>query len=284
MRNTKISWAHATVNFWTGCNYVSRECEGCYADALLKRNGRDFNVLSLTKTWKDAFSIGADAAQKGGTAIVFTCSLSDLFHPQADNWRSDAWAVIRDTPKIRWLILTKRPERILDHLPSDWGKNGFPNVWLGVTVGCKDSYHRLDTLRKIPCSLRFISAEPLLESIADINLDGIGWVATGGMSGPLHKARMMDLEWAHELYERCRNANIPFLFKQASHRFTERGIDGLSRYIVDLKGEKTDCPLPLIRQYPSVDPPLLTFIEHGLRFTDEEWKQQFVTINESRAA
>ena len=148
MRDTKISWADATVNFWTGCNKVSSECEGCYADALLKRMGRDFTTLALTNTWRDAYAINHDAGQRGGTAIVFTCSLSDFFHQQADRWRPDAWNVIRDCKNVRWLVLTKRPERILDHLPADWGKQGYPNVWLGVTVGCRDSYSRLDLLEK----------------------------------------------------------------------------------------------------------------------------------------
>jgi len=270
MRETKISWAHATLNFWTGCNAVSAECEGCYADTLLTRTGRDFTTLSPTKTWHDAYAVNSDAALRGGTKIIFTCSLSDFFHLQADHWRANAWNVIRDCQSIRWLVLTKRPERIADHLPSDWGKN-FSHVWLGVTVGCPDSYHRLDTLRQIPCSLRFISAEPLLGSIHDVSLDGIGWVAAGGMSGSLHKKRAMRMEWAYELFLRCKQAGIPFLFKQASDLRTERGIDALARYIADVEGRKYDPVDPVIREYPETDPPLLPFTEHGLRFTDAQW-------------
>jgi protein gp37 len=270
MKDTKISWAHGTVNFWTGCNHVSAECEGCYADTLLERMGRDFTTLSLTQTWPDAHAIDRHGARTGGTAIIFTCSLSDFFHQQADQWRNDAWRVIRDCRHVRWLILTKRPERIKDHLPADWGE-GWNHVWLGVTVGQRSSYHRLDELRKIPCALRFISAEPLLESIADVNLDGIGWVAAGGMSGSLHKKRRMDLKWALELYQRCQVAEIPFLFKQTSDIHTERGIDGLSRYICDLEGREHSGPYPLIREYPVTDPPLLPFAERGRRYTDAQW-------------
>jgi protein gp37 len=272
VRETKISWAHGTVNFWTGCNHVSAECEGCYADTLLERMGRDFTTLSLTQTWRDAYAIDRHAARTGGTAIIFTCSLSDFFHQQADQWRNDAWRVIRDCRHVRWLILTKRPERIEDHLPADWSE-GWNHVWLGVTVGQRSSYHRLDELRKIPCALPFISAEPLLESIADVNLDGIGWVAAGGMSGSLHKKRRMDLKWALELYRRCQFAEVPFLFKQSSDIHTERGIDGLSRYICHLEGKVHSGPYPLIREYPVTDPPLLPFVERGHRYTDSAWAE-----------
>ncbi len=96
MKQTKISWAHGTQNFWVGCNHVSAECSGCYADEQRTRYGHDFNVLALTQTWRNAYEIDADAAIKGGTDIIFTCSMSDFFHSQADQWRNDAWNVIRD--------------------------------------------------------------------------------------------------------------------------------------------------------------------------------------------
>jgi protein gp37 len=182
MIDTKISWSHGTLNFWVGCHPISDECAGCYAAALTKRTGGDFSVLRLTttKTWRTAFQIDASAAAQGGTKIIFTCSMSDFFHLQADPWRRDAWRVIRDCQHVRWLILTKRPERILDQLPADWGA-GYPNVWLGVTCGTPSSYHRIETIGKVPCSLRFISVEPLLESVAGNPRGGIGWGAVGGM-------------------------------------------------------------------------------------------------------
>jgi protein gp37 len=272
MKDTAISWAHSTVNFWIGCHPVSDECQGCYADALVKRMGGSFNILRLTRTetWRTAFTIDASAAARGGTKIIFTCSLSDFFHLQADRWRPDAWRVIRDCPHVRWLVLTKRPERILDHLPADWD-GGYSNVWLGTTVGTPSSYHRLATLNQVPCSLRFISVEPLLESVADIPLDGIGWVAVGGMSGALHRKRRMQLRWAHEVYRRCQDANIPFLYKQSSDIYTERGIDGLARYIAQVEGKPYDATQALVRQYPVTDPRLLPFSEHGKRYRDEQW-------------
>jgi protein gp37 len=272
MRDTRISWSHGTWNPWVGCHPVSGECQGCYAAALVKRTGGDFGILRLTSlaTWRTARQIDREAAAQGGTKIVFTCSMSDYFHQQADLWRRDAWRVIRDCPHVRWLVLTKRPERILDHLPPDWGP-GYSNVWLGVTVGERSSYHRLATLNRVPCCLRFISVEPLLESVVDIPLTGIGWLAVGGMSGPLHRAKRMQLRWAHEVYRRCQDAGIPFLFKQSSDLYTERGSDGLARYLAHVEGRPYDAALAMIRQYPVTDPPLLPFVEHGKRYSDEQW-------------
>ena len=96
--------------------------------------------------------------------LVFTCSWSDWFHPAADAWRAEAWEVIRDTPRHTYQILTKRPELIAERLPPDWG-DGYPNVWLGVSVENAAYTWRADVLRGIPAALRFISAEPLLGSL-----------------------------------------------------------------------------------------------------------------------
>lgn len=115
---------------------------------------------------------------------IFTCSLSDFFHADISKAvRDRAWRTIKNTPNCVYLILTKRPENIKNMLPADWGA-GYPNVWLGTSVGCKQTLSKLDSLRKVPCALRFVSCEPLLEDIASqINLDGIGWVIVGGESG-----------------------------------------------------------------------------------------------------
>jgi Protein of unknown function (DUF5131) len=94
------------------------------------------------------------------------------------------------------------------------------------------------------------------------------------MTGSLHKKRQMDLQWALELYQRCQAAGVPFLFKQASDLYTERGIDGLSRYIRHLGGVVSPGPGPLIREYPITDPPLLPFTERGHRYTDSQWAIQ----------
>ena len=121
--------------------------------------------------------------------LIFTCSMSDFFIEDADQWRPEAWEIIKDTPQHTWLILTKRPERIKDCLPPDWG-DGYPNVWLGVSVENNKNLHRLSTLAEIPCKLRFISAEPLLETIeftqeidGKTPIDAFEWIILGGESG-----------------------------------------------------------------------------------------------------
>lgn len=111
-----------------------------------------------------------------------------------------------------------------------------------------------------------------MESVADIDITGIGWVAAGGMSGVLHKAHRMKMEWAAEVYDLCRKRNVPFLFKQASSFFTERGINALSIFHAEREGRNVDpATVPLIRAYPATEMPLLPFIEHGKRFTGKEW-------------
>lgn len=275
MIDTKISWAHATWNPWTGCDKVSKECVGCYADALLTRGGRDFNILSLTQTFDTPSRLNKTAGEQRRSAICFVCSLSDFFHQDADLWRPTVWRTIRECANVNFMLLTKRPERIMECLPCDWdeGRN-YPGAWLGTTCGVRASYSRVDALRSIPCSLRFLSVEPLMESVADIDLTGIGWVAVGGMSGPLHKKHRMRMEWAAEVHDACRAQGVPFLFKQSSNIHTERGIDGLSLYLAERDGREVDsATVPLIREYPATNMPLLPFTEHGKRFSAAEWNK-----------
>jgi protein gp37 len=143
--------------------------------------------------------------------LIFACSWSDWFIEAADGWRSEAWEIIRKTPHHIYQILTKRPERILDHLPGDWN-NGWPNVWLGVSIENQEYIFRKKLLTQIPAKLRFISAEPLLGPIDLGPLDKIDWVITGGESGP--KARVMDKQWARDIKQQCFDADIAYFHKQ----------------------------------------------------------------------
>jgi protein gp37 len=147
------------------------------------------------------------------TDLVFTCSWSDWFHEAADPWRDEAWAVVRKRPNLPFQVLTKRPERIRDHLPADWG-DGYDNVWLGVSVERDDYCRRVDVLRAVPAKTRWVCAEPLLGSLPSLNLDGIHWVVCGGESGP--GWRPMDPVWARNLRDKCRAAGVPFDFKQSN--------------------------------------------------------------------
>ena len=184
MRETLIQWCDYTHNFWWGCVKVGNECAKCYLYRITLEqgsSGRNIFRLSDKKFYEPLFW------QKPGR--VFTCSMSDFFLAEADCWREDAWDLIRRTPSLKWLILTKRPERIQDCLPPDWG-NGWDNVWLGVSVGIQSSFERAKILADIPVKIRFISAEPLLEEL-DFLIEYNGkplmskfqWVILGGESG-----------------------------------------------------------------------------------------------------
>jgi protein gp37 len=138
---------------------------------------------------------------------IFTCSWSDFFIEEADPWRDDAWGIIAMTPQHTYQILTKRPERIPD---EDYA----PNVWLGVSVENARFYQRVERLQKLQAAVRFLSIEPLLGPMADLPLDGIGWVIVGGESGP--DFRPLNLEWVRQIRDRCTERGIPFFFKQHS--------------------------------------------------------------------
>jgi len=233
MENSKINWTDHTWNPWLGCRHVSAECDHCYADTMVtNRMGRDFSVVQRTKTWKEPSKWNrkapALAAELGRKVRVFCASLTDFFIQDADPWRDEAWDVIRQCKEMDWLILTKRPQLIPRCLPSDWGK-GWPHVWLGTTCGARESYPRLDALRGITATVRFISAEPLLESLADINLNGFHWLIAGGESGS--GFRPMREEWALELRDICGQQKVGFHFKQHSAFRSGQGAElGGKRY------------------------------------------------------
>ena len=144
MQETKISWAHATWNPWTGCKSAGRECVGCYARALMLRQGRKFDVLALTQTGMTPYQLNAVAKGQNKQAICFVCSLSDFFHEDADLWRDNAWQTIRDCSNVNFMLLTKRPERIEKCLPNDWSEGRrYSNAWLGTTCGVRDAFSRV---------------------------------------------------------------------------------------------------------------------------------------------
>ena len=214
--NSGIGWTDHSHNFWWGCGKVSEECRHCYIDGIMRRAGREpFNGPMRTIHWNKPFKWNAIAEDEGTRFRVFTCSMSDFFHPGADKWRAEAWEVIRSCPHLDWLMLTKRPELITKRLPPDWG-DGFANVWMGVTCGVRKSLSRVKQLQKIPAHIRFISAEPLLERI-DFSpyLDGsIDWIITGCEQAGKAKRRSMDIDWVRDIHAQCEEAGIAHFFKQ----------------------------------------------------------------------
>jgi protein gp37 len=199
----------------------------------IKHYGRDPRVVTRAaiSTFRNPAKWARNHKLEPGSRI-FTCSWSDWFHKDADPWRDEAWDIIRETPQFTYLILTKRPQRILEHLPLDWG-DGWPNVWLGVSAERqKEADLRLPILAKVPAAIRFISAEPLL---GPLNLHPylcgtkpttqhrgptgtcspgniFHWVITGGESDP--HPRKCDLAWVREIRDDCLATNTAFFHKQ----------------------------------------------------------------------
>lgn len=218
MIDTKIQWTDDTVNFWTGCHKISEGCKFCYMYRDKDRYGQDPTKVMRTKDatfyqalkWKDPRKI-------------FTCSWSDFFIADADEWRADAWDVIRKTPQHQWQILTKRPERILQCLPPDWGE-GWDNVWLGVSIENQKNFHRAITLSKIPAKVRFISAEPLLGELDLLQMDddklvmdNFHWCIIGGESGNetgKYLFRECKQEWIEKIIANLKNTDVKIFVKQ----------------------------------------------------------------------
>ena len=216
---SKIQWTGNTYNPWHGCQKVSAGCKFCYMFRDKERYGQDPTIVMRSKTnfnaplrWKEP-------------GLVFTCSWSDWFIEAADAWRDEAWAIIKATPHLTYQILTKRPERIADHLPADWG-TGYPNVWLGVSVENQATADfRIPILASVPAVVRFLSMEPLLGPV-DLTLsfnknywaEGIiGWVIVGGESGNdtgKYRYRAMSLEWLNSIITQCYRFGVPLFIKQ----------------------------------------------------------------------
>lgn len=214
-QDSKIGWTDHTHNFWWGCHKVSEECRHCYIAGIMRRGGYEpFHGPMKTKSWTNPSRWQRDAERLGRRYRVFTCSMSDFFHPEADQWRPEAWDVIRNCANLDWLILTKRPELIRDRLPKDWGA-GYSNVWLGVTAGCRKSLKRVEILSSIPAAVRFISAEPLLEKL-DLrrSLQCMDWVITGCERAKKGVRRLMELDWIRDIDNQCVSAGVPHFFKQ----------------------------------------------------------------------
>lgn len=220
---TQISWCRSTHNFWWGCTEVSPECDECYARGWAERMGWQVwgkgvpRRLLSAKHNAEPLKWNAQAEKTGEFWPVFCQSMSDWADREVpDEWRTIMWDVIRRTPALTWLMLTKRAGDIKHFLPPDWG-DGWPHVWHGVTVGLNASMWRAHELLKIPAAIRWISAEPMLESVCFLEeLDaGIDWLVVGGESSQQGKqARPFDTFWAaHNLVD-CMATNKAFYFKQ----------------------------------------------------------------------
>lgn len=208
---TSISWTNRTWNPWRGCTKVSPGCKNCYMFRDQTRYGKDPSVVVRTKTWNDPLRWQREAEKSDRQELIFTCSWSDWFHKDADEWRTEAWEIVRRCPNLVFQILTKRPDRIKENLPADWCA-GYPNVWLGVSIESNRYVDRAEIMKSVPAVVHFVSAEPLLSSVPGLDLNGVDWVIAGGESGP--GVRPSEPDWFRFLRDKCEAAGVPFHFKQ----------------------------------------------------------------------
>ena len=243
---TKISWCDATFNPWIGCTKVSPGCDHCYAENLNHRWGQDnWGVRkdrrrTTANNWKKPVSWNAQAEAAGVRRKVFCASMADVFdNAVPDEWRLDLWQLIRETPWLDWILLTKRIGNVKDMLPDDWGE-GYPNVWLCITVvDQKEAERDIQKFLDVPAVVHGLSIEPQLGPITltrvirfeddwaycDNALTGfqatkcggwdgpkIDWVITGAESG--HGARPYNEDWARALRDQCSGSHTAFFYKQ----------------------------------------------------------------------
>lgn len=233
---TIIAWTDHTFNPWMGCEKVSEGCRNCYAETLTRnRMGLDLwgksSPRQVTKSpWKNVVAWNRAAPEHVGVLgagqpdLTFCASLCDVFedHPVANRTRPQVWDIIRQCQDMHFQVLTKRPERIADNLPCDWG-DGYRNVWLGTSVEDMRVAKRVDHLRHIPAVVRFISYEPALGSLNDLDITGIDWIIYGGESGPGH--RKENKQWARDMHAKCLANGTAFFHKQSAGYRTEMGIE-----------------------------------------------------------
>ena len=210
-----IEWTDATWNPVTGCTKITAGCENCYAERFAERwrgteghpfeNGFDLTLrperLSQPLRWKRS-------------RMIFVNSMSDLFHKGVpysfvdgvfDTMEAASWHTFQ--------LLTKRSSRMRDYLTRRYGKQTPPkHIWLGVSVEDKSGAVRIDHLRASPAAVRFLSIEPLIGPVGQVDLTGIHWVIAGGESGP--GARILNIDWARQIRDECARQNVSFFFKQ----------------------------------------------------------------------
>lgn len=240
--NTKIEWCDHTFNPWYGCQKVSPGCDHCYAEGLGYRMGvrwgpGEERTPASEAVWEQPYRWARLARQRGTRPRVFCASMADVF----DNfvpigWRTRLWELVKNTPELDWLILTKRPENMEEMLPDGWKPRlGWPNVWLGISAEDQQRFeHRWPILLQTGAAVRFVSYEPALGPLDLIGHRwgrGLDWLICGGESG--RDFRPMDPMWEGWIREQCRILGIAYFFKQFAGK------------------RPIPADFPLVRQYPT---------------------------------
>jgi len=222
MKTTKIEWTDKTWNPITGCSKISAGCMNCYAEIMSIR----LKAMGLNK-YKNGFNLTLheeclnEPLKWKNSHIIFVCSMSDIFHENVPfEFIDKIIDVIRQTPQHNYQILTKRAKRMSEYFE---GKEIPKNIWLGVTVEGSAFKERIDFIRNIKSSIKFLSCEPLLGDLGKLNLQNINWVIVGGESGS--KARPMEKEWVLSIKEQTQEQGSAFFFKQ----WGTWGSDGVKR-------------------------------------------------------
>ena len=227
--HSSIEWTEATWNPTTGCDKTSPGCENCYALTLSKR----LKAMGQVKYQNDGdprtsgpgfgLTLHPDTLEipRSWTSprTIFVNSMSDLFHKDVpESYIHQVFAAIAGTPQHQYQVLTKRSKRLAGIAGRlDWP----PNLWMGVSIESARYRYRVDHLRTVGAAVRFVSAEPLLGPLENLDLKGIHWLIAGGESGP--GARPMETSWVADLRDQCATADVPFFFKQWGGRTPKAG-------------------------------------------------------------
>ncbi len=211
MAQSSIEWTEMTWNPTTGCDKISAGCKYCYAEVMTRR----LTAMGIDK-YKDGFEVKTheDSLQAPFSwkkpKVVFVNSMSDLFHPKVPiEFIKKVFFVMNETPQHTYQVLTKRADRLYEiHEQLNWT----PNIWMGVSVEDKRVIERIDFLRLTNAKTKFLSCEPLIGPLSNINLTGIDWAIVGGESG--RKARPMYESWVWDIKQQCEEEGVKFFFKQ----------------------------------------------------------------------
>lgn len=220
---SRIEWTEVTWNPTVGCTKISPGCKHCYAETMARR----LQAMGL-RGYENGFRLTlmperlAEPLRRKKPTVYFVNSMSDLFHERVpDEYIEKVFGVMRHAPQHTFQVLTKRAERMAEFCES---RSVPPNGWLGVSVeNRRHGLPRIDLLREVDATVRFLSVEPLLEDLGVLDLRGIHWVIVGGESG--RKARPMCAEWVENIKRQCDAGRVPFFFKQ----WGAWGMDGQKR-------------------------------------------------------
>ncbi len=280
---SRIEWTDSTFNPWVGCTKVRRRggipsaCDFCYAEKWAKRSGQvEWGSYPRHRTtemyWRGPVKWNGQAGsfqiENNRRQRVFCASLADVFDNQVHpDWRSDLFDLIRACDQLDWQLLTKRPQNIRKMLPPDWD-GGYPNVWLGTTAEDAVAYRqRVPYLLKVPAVVRFVSYEPAIGPLGQLDIDGLrpDWLIIGGESGVrANLIRPTEPQWVRDAIAECRRLGVaPFLKQWGTYRNNPHVVeDGLS-----------------LREAMEIDPPANG--KGGGELDDQLWREFPISTNKA---